>query len=52
MDEKRYTAEQLANTMEFVVYKDLIRCIAQKDVLYTKEEMRTLLNETLGKEVR
>lgn len=50
-NEAVFTPEQLANTLEFVVYKDLISVIADKDKTYTKQEMKKLLFNTLRKEV-
>lgn len=49
--DRLFTPDQLANTLEFVEFKDLIAVIADKDRLYSKVEMRGLLETELRKEV-
>lgn len=46
-----FTPEQLENSNEFVIYKDLIRVLTKKGEVYTKAQLKEMIEETIGKVV-
>lgn len=49
--EKAFPASELVKTLEFVIYKDIIEVICDKDKFYTREELRKMINDFLNRRV-
>lgn len=50
-EEPIFSPAQLGNTLDFVLVKDIISIVADKDKGYTKAEMQKLVDDFLNKEV-
>ena len=48
---KAFPASELAKTLEFIIYKDIIGVICDEDKFYTREQLRKMIRNFLDRGV-
>lgn len=51
MDENKFTKEQLKNSKRFMAYKDILSAFLEDEKCYTLDEVQTIVDNFLNKEV-